>query len=411
MSIIFDVKRKISFLAMSGCTMGTFFLPIGVANAASHSTTWKGEISFDQAVYRCEDQGINEIVVSGHVHLMSPEDADPYNKNIKTLSVKCPNLTFTEGSKITSISALDIRITGTTSGPVFIENTRGLMGQGKDAPLTPDIWNDRKMTNGKMGGTGGAGGNASGCVAGDVAASDGKPGAPGEGGADGKTYTAPKGANGLPGAAAGAIVLISKQYAEGTTIQILAQGGNGGHAGQGGRGADGGDGGKGGTGGRGGSANRCHSAKRGGMGGPGGDGGDGGNGGPGGDGGRGGNGGKVTVLTSESGGFLPTALVTNEGGLGGDPGLGGERGEGGQGGEGGDGGNGGDGKSGIAGTKIDRKNPGSWGNAGAPGKPGKPGKPGPLGVPGADGDPGGRGGEWTAALPEDQFNLLLQPSN
>lgn len=373
----------------------------GVALAAP--VVWEGEVSLRG--YDCAREGRDGIVVKGSVTLVHPEDK-AHSDPAQEINISCQSLTFEQGSELSSLSGMYIRIDGTSSGPIKLINTRGI--KGKDAAPTPDIWEPRKMANGGNGSGGGNGRNATGCE--KLWESRGsKPGGAGERGANGASgllFTAPAGANGQKGNSAADITFISRFLASGTTLEILAVGGDGGAGGRGGRGADGGDGGSGGTGGNGGAASSCHTADHGGNGGNGGDGGDGGNGGPGGDGGDGGNGGNVLTAIQEGSGTAVVPIIRNNGGRGGDPGPGGEQGLGGKGGNGGSGGYGGDGDGGIIG--LGKKGPGDPGLAGVAGKPGRPGKPGPWGQPGKDGQNGLIGKGFSGTLPAEALDKLFK---
>ncbi|MCP4220134.1 MAG: hypothetical protein GY765_36220, partial [bacterium] len=270
------------------------------ANAVE--TKWSGDVTLEK--FDCKIANVDGIVVSGPVKLTHPQDTDPYG-NIREIGIDCPSLTFEDGSSLTTISSLDIRISKITSGLVRIINTRGV--KGSNAAPAPELWKERKMPNGAAGSNGR---NASGCMINDHRSD---PGGRGGNGTSGLNYKAPKGMPGKNGGTAGDVIFLSRAFAESTTIEITANGGDGGAGGLGGRGADGGDGG---NGGKGGDANECHSSSGGGNGG---NGGDGGNGGPGGNGGDGGNGGNVTAALQAGTGFAPTPAIKNSGGSGGEP--------------------------------------------------------------------------------------------
>ena len=388
-----------------------FTLFVFGSGGLSHADDQKWTGTLERDFVDCNNESVDRIIISGAVLLVHPQDKD-LSKDAKKISIFCPGLIFEEGSSLSTISFLDIRISDTTSGPVKILNTRGVRGSdGSNPPYSgadpnADIWALRKMPKAPDGGGAGNGDNARGCVL--IDDQDSSPGGRGGNGIAGQTganQPATGGEPGKNGTSAGDVVLISRKFAEGTTIDISASGGSGGAGGLGGRGTDGGEGGDGGHGGKGGNSSKCHLASRGGDGGTGGNGGDGGNGGAGGDGGNAGNGGRVTVL-KEDGGPAPAPVIANFGGTGGEPGLGGEQGRGGKGGQGGAFGYGGDSSGGVFG-KIDRKGEGGQGNNGEWGKVGMDGQPGPIGQRGKDGQNGEIGRGLTGSITGDQIKDLL----
>ncbi|CAN7504872.1 hypothetical protein [Neorhizobium tomejilense] len=339
--------------------------------AHAEPAVWSGEIPLDGG-YDCKLANAEGIVVRGNAVLVNPNDSLT-NGIVLKISIQCPSLVFEPGSELRSISALDIRIGGTSSGPILIRNTRGY--NGLDASPTRDIWASRKMRNGEPGRSGTNGQDARGCLFNDRQSSTGQNGQSGQAGESGRLFVASAGANGENGGTGGDITFVSRFLAPGSTLTIISNGGAGGDGGRGGRGADGGDGGNGGNGGKGGSANDCHSASRGGNGGNGGNGGDGGDGGPGGHGGHGGNGGDALVLIQS---VVPSNFVPNISTLGGVPGLGGLGGEEGRGGRSGHSGTGGAAEIGFA----------QNGELGINGKAGMNGLPGPVALAGKSGQVG-----------------------
>lgn len=358
---------------------------------------WTGEITLRG--FDCRREHRDGIIVRGAVTLMHPDDSLAEG-SIKQVVVVCSALAFDPGSEIRSISSLDIRIDGTSTGAIKLVNTRGVNGNA--AAQTPDIWATVKMAKGESGRSGADGRDASGCVGMDDHLSEnGGNGGRGGDGISGQLYAAAKGASGQKGGTSGDVVFISRFLAAGTTVEISAIGGDGGAGGLGGRGADGGDGGDGGKGGRGGFANSCHTASGGGNGGYGGNGGDGGGGGQGGNGGDGGNGGNVIVAIME-GSASEAPKILNHGGAGGSPGKGGEPGVGGDRGHGGVGGSGGDvASSAPFGSGAPRA-------SGAPGLDGAASQNvGALGVWGLDGSHGRIGQGFTGTLPQNQLDKLF----
>jgi len=365
--------------------------------SVAQNVTWSGQVQTDG--YDCKLANKAEIVVDGPVTLLHPMDKDAH-ANPRDITIDCEKLTFKPGSSLSSMSNLDIRISGLTTGPVRIISTRNV--RGDDAKPTPEIWGVRKLMDGGPVGEGRHGDNAN-CNPLDSHTSEG--GWTGPRGNDGETglhYAAPKGESGRSGTTSADVVLLSGSFGPGTTIEVTAIGGDGGAGGRGGRGANGGDGGTGGVGGHGGDGCETRDGSNGGTGGRGGDGGDGGNGGPGGDGGDGGNGGSVTVGLLEGAGPAPTPKITNRGGTGGDPGLGGERGEGGKKGVGGPGGCGG------SGSKLGFGRPGDCAGKGQEGLDGRPGLPGPIGQRGKDGQKGRIGSGFVGTLPKEAFEKLIK---
>lgn len=374
-------------------------------SANADSIVWTGNLQFSD--YSCSALNKDEIVVRGAVTVVNPVDIDPHKPPAK-VSILCDKFTFEKDASLSSISSMDIRISKVTSGPVKLVSLRGV--KGDDAKDTPEIWGVVKMKHGGPVGRGANGDDAQ-CKIGDSHdSSSGKKGPRGNDGEDGRQIVAPKGASGLAGGTASDIVFLTASFAPGSSVEVTAVGGGGGSGNRGGRGADGGDASDGGIGGKGG--NSCstagidtHSASDGGPGGDGGNGGHGGNGGPGGDGGPGGNGGSVTIGLLEGNGSVPTPVISNGGGIGGDPGVGGERGEGGKRGEGAVGGCGGSGYSGPLG--IGGTPGGHCAGAGQPGKNGDPGDPGPIGQKGKDGDPGHIGPGFAGTLPKAVWQTLV----
>lgn len=371
----------------------------------NNKLTWSGTQEVD--FFDCKSVGVIELVISGTVDLVHSETTNPYRTPQK-ISVRCNKLTFLAASKISTISALDIRIGEVASGPIHIVNMRGQ--RGEDGNSDPAILSSRKMASGDNGANGGNGKNAlcrfRGLKFVSEASTNGGAGAHGKVGQSGHEYAAPKGAAGRAGSNAAPIIFVARQFAPETSVTIEAVGGDGGMGGEGGRGADGGDGGNGGQGGKGGNAASCRTASNGGNGGNGANGGDGGNGGEGGNGGDGGDGGDVAVFW-QVGGLNPVfPIVTNQSGTGGLPGAGGQPGNGGLGGNEGKAGCGGSGSSGVLGD-IDRKGGGKCAGAGVPGKPGNPGARGPNGAPGED----GRNGEYfrpsVGPAPKDKIDALI----
>lgn len=129
------------------------------APAFAEPIVWSGEIRLSG--YDCKVAHRDGIVVRGAVLLIHPDDATPAGP-IKEIGIRCPSLVFEAGSELQSISALDIRIDGTSSGDIRISNIRGY--NGDDAPLTPEIWAPLKMRNGDNGVPGGNGNSARGCL-------------------------------------------------------------------------------------------------------------------------------------------------------------------------------------------------------------------------------------------------------
>lgn len=375
-------------------------LLIAPSQLSAQQIKWSGDLTFSQ--FSCSAQSATEILVTGTVRLIHPDDKDLLAPGA-WIKIYCDKITFAPGALITSISNLDFRISDTVAGPVNIRGERGI--SGKNADPTPGIWEARKAVNGTNGGHGSNGDSAQFSSIkypfgrGADAGGGGGSGTKGQNGQPGS-----KGASGRIGAGAAHVNIFAGAFAQGTTISVVSRGGNGGNGGRGGRGEDGGDGGAGGTGGDGGNAALPdHPGARAGNGGNGGDGGRGGDGGPGGDGGDGGRGGDIIVGLKDGGG-LPVSQPSfdNQGGRGGDPGPGGEGGTGGEGGGPGAGGNGGDG------TKfVWTVGEGDNGLAGKPGVKGENGKIGPIGIPGKDGPPGKIGdGKW-GILPLEMFKNLM----
>jgi hypothetical protein len=380
------------------------FFAFNPRHSLAADQVWSGDKQLQ--AFDCATDKIDRLVIRGTVRLIDSSDQD-LSKDPHTIKIICDNLKFESGADLKSVSSMDIRIGGTTEGPVRISNERGK--DGAKAPDTPDIWSIRKMQDGPDGGYGGNGRDAKKCIEFGHGSDPGGRGGDGQPGQSGLLYSAPPGASGKNGISAGEVVFVTRQFASGSTLDISAPGGRGGNGGRGGRGADGGIGGIGGTGGKGGNASDCHTASRGGDGGTGGRGGDGGNGGVGGDGGNGGNGGNVTTI-KQAGGYDAPAVISNKGGIGGDPGLGGEKGLGAKGGKGGQFGFGGGGDCGFFGCdiKVDPKGPGGTGNAGGRGADGKDGVDGPLGNPGHDGDDGHIGHGFAGNATQEQIDKLIK---
>lgn len=369
----------------------------------SKEVTWSGKKEITE--FDCLSQGVDRIVVQGKLNLVHPEDTDVYNKPSK-IRIICEEMHFNEGSELTSISTIDIRIDGTASGQILIKGTRGVKGDNGVTP--PGHLSRRKAGNGPNGGPGANGQDARCRMRG--LKFDNRGSTRGGRGIDGGTGQqggrGAGGAHGRPGVDGANVIFIVRRFAPGTTVRVHADGGNGGRGDKGGRGIDGGDGGIGGPGGRGGSASSCRSASNGGDGGNGGTGGNGGDGGPGGNGGNGGDGGDVYVVWQEGGLNGATTLIFNDGGLGGQPGPGGEPGQGGRGGEHGSAGCGGSGSSGVFGS-IDRKGGGKCAGIGRVGRDGQPGQPGPPGTPGEDGKKGRTKEPVEGSAPIDKLNELI----
>ena len=214
--------------------------------ALADSVVWSGEIQFGN--YTCGNANKDEIVVHGDVKIVNSKDVDP-NKPPLVVPIQCEKLTFETGSSLSSMSAMDIRISKVTSGPVKLVSLRGI--RGGDAKPTPDIWAPVKMKHGDPVGPG-PGGHGAKCDpfdSHDSTVGGGGPG--GNGGEDGHKFKAPKGAYGDPGATASDITLLTASFAPGSSVEVTAIGGDGGAGGRGGRGADGGDASDGGPGGTG----------------------------------------------------------------------------------------------------------------------------------------------------------------
>ena len=354
----------------------TIAAPAWIPTASSVRWTDKTIILDD---YDCASDGKDGIVVKGTVILTHP---NPLPNQPQVIRVNCPNILFENGAVLRTSDQLHIRILTLASGPVKIANTRAVMGA--NALPTPEIWATRVARNGTNGGDGHRGDDAETSLKGNWSADGGSAGERGRDGDLGQIGVL--GAPGFGGTTSAKIQFRVKAFADGSTVEIVAVGGNGGRGGKGGKGMDGGHGGNGGNGGRGGDGNAVHDAASGGNGGNGGDGGDGGNGGQGGSGGPGGNGADIAVYMFE-GGQPPAGIQLNaDGGMGGPGGEGGDFGLGGLGGKGGQAGCGGNGYNGLY-----RKGDGSCGTNGVPGRDGKDGKKGPPGVYGADGHPGNIG--------------------
>ena len=248
--------------------------------ALADSVVWSGEIQIND--YLCSHFNKDEIIVHGDVKIANSKDADPYKPPL-IIPIQCEKLTFESGSSLSSMSAVDIRISKVTAGPVKLVSLRGI--RGGDAKPTPDIWTRVKMRRGDAVDPGRSGNNANCDPLNSHDSTVGGDGPRGNDGEDGHKFKASKGAYGDPGATASDIALLTASFAPGSSVEVTAIGGDGGAGGRGGRGADGGDasdGGLGGTGGKACGGANAHSASNGGAGGPGGNGGNGGNGGPGG---------------------------------------------------------------------------------------------------------------------------------
>jgi hypothetical protein len=380
------------------------FLSFSIAAqiAQAQVIAWTGQVTVESGLFDCAAVGAQEIVVQGDVNLRHPRDVDVFGPG-ETIRVRCERLVFRPGSSLTSVSSLEMRISGAVSGPVQIRGERGAAGANADP--TPDIWASRTGARGNDGRSGSNGRNAL-SSSWDYPlgrnADSGGSGDNGGRGADGARGST--GAHGSHGANGNHIRIFAGDFGPGTTVSITTRGGAGGLGGRGGRGENGGDGGTGGAGGEGGDGDPPNrKGARGGNGGNGGDGGRGGNGGQGGDGGNGGRGGDV-IVGLRDGGAPPAEAPTIdvEGGRGGDPGRGGEQGTGGFGGQPGPGGDGGDGDRFVWGIGG-----GAGGRAGAPGRRGQDGLPGPMGTPGKDGERGRIGdGRW-GVLPTELFRTLM----
>lgn len=388
-------------LLAASCTV----VLLAVCPALSADVVWEGTVKISH--FECGEEGNDKIVIRNMVTLVHPEDKAVVDE-AKRISIVCPFLQFDNGSSLNTLSALDIRIGDTTSGPVVIINTRGV--RGKDGANPPhkgndpaeDIWARKVGAEGEGGDDGQNGRDGSGCdLVGGYDSEPGGNGSVGLVGQDGGELGVARGESGQDGSSAADVILISRKFGEETTIDITANGGDGGNGGTGGRGADGGRGGRGGNGGRGGEASACHAASQGGDGKPGGPGGNGGDGGTGGDGGSGGNGGSVTIL-AEEGGPVPEVVVTSRGGRGGRGGFGGEPGAGGPGGDGGLYGPGGHGHKGLV-PGIDDH---SEGGPGINGGQGDPGTSGLSGLVGRDGFRGRIGRETSGFVTAEQLKDL-----
>jgi hypothetical protein len=309
------------------------------------------------------------LVIDGVVEIAHPKENIMAAKPQRLL-IKCETVHFTPGSKLFTLSSLNLMIQKKISGDINIQSARGVNGGegtiGK--PIT------EKALIGLSGSNGNSGKGAD-CATGK-SAQDGASGnfaQHGQTGRDGNT-----GSEGLEGTHASSIRLDVAEIEEGSSLYISSLGGSGGQGGTGGRGQDGADGGIGGSGGSGGSTDAVcvwAQAGNGGRGGNGGHGGNGGNGGSGGKGGRGGNGGRVEIWISKPLPSLANKDIDANGGRGGDGGFGGSFGEGGKGGEGGSGG-----RKGYSVT-----NNGSSGSDGVKGTDGVRGMIGPMGAQGGDG--------------------------
>ncbi len=382
-------------------TITVLLLVTNVAYANERKWTGKHEVE----TFDCATNGTSKLIIDGTLKLVHPDDNDQFSP-AKKIRIFCKNIHFNESSKLISDSAIDIRIDEVASGHIFIQSTRGI--EGPVGKTTPDALADRVMDQGSTGGTGPGGRHAKCRWRGfkfiSSSSTGGSTGGTGGRGAHGTTYVAPKGASGRTGASGADVILITRTFADGTTVNIKTEGGKGGKGGKGGTGATGGKGGTGGIGGRGGDAASCRTASHGGTGGTGGQGGNGGDGGPGGDGGNGGNGGDVRVFWQQ-GEQGTNPLIFNKGGLGGLPGDGGKPGEGGLGGDPGRGGCGGSGSSGVLG--INPHGAGNCAGVGGRGQRGLRGKRGPLGQFGKDGEAGLRELPTTGPVPEDKINDLI----
>lgn len=331
------------------------------------------------AYYNCFEN--DRIVISGNVSLVHP-DENPLNKKSQKVIIKCPNVHFSNGAKLTTDSELGMYVTNDLSGDVWIENTRGKKGKvGSDELSVP-----LKNKTGKNGSSGSKGESAvcSFDFSPPKAGSAGSFGNPGRSGKIGQN-----GANGENGSDAGRIILEATSVLPNTSVYLSAVGGEGGNGGLGGNGGDGGNGGSGGKGGRGGHG-YCfgiwaYDGANGGAGGNGGDGGHGGNGGAGGNGGLGGNGADIrfwVVNPTKYQDYFHVNLDMNT--AGGEGGIGGAGGKGGAGGTGGPGGEGGSGGDSLPVVTSD----GDRGPNGKPGINGDDGIDGPKGQNGAAGRDG-----------------------
>jgi hypothetical protein len=194
--------------------------------------------------FSCSIEKVDKIIISGAVKLNHPKDMDPF-QSASTINIDCANLTLEQGSSLSSISSIDIRIDDTTSGPVKIVSTRGVKGadgpSSKDpkAPASDDIWAFRKMQNGPKGPDGGGGRDAKKCIEVSHGSDPGGRGTDGTPGQSGLLFKAPKGPSGKNGAPASDITFITRRFAPGSTVELSALGGQGGTGGRGGRGADG----------------------------------------------------------------------------------------------------------------------------------------------------------------------------
>lgn len=327
----------------------------------------------------CEAQGHSGLVIEGIVTITHPRaNSDKAEK----IEITCPFILFREGAELQSKDELFIKVPIQISGPVRIVSTRG--EAGKPALETPEIWEIRKKPKAGTGGDGRNGDRARTNLGGDWDAEDGGVGGTGGQGHDGDDGRV--GNPGLGGLTASRIQLTVGDFADGSTLEMHADGGNGGPGGKGGRGEDGGDGGVGGQGGRGGDGNELHDGNTGGNGGRGGDGGDGGDGGAGGVGGPGGNGADVWLFMV-NGSQSPAGIdMTANGGSGGVGGEGGDPGMEGVGGKGGPPGCGGSGGR-FVGIRVNRDGScATSGSDGANGVPGQKGPPGAFGVRGSNGN-------------------------
>jgi hypothetical protein len=123
-----------------------------------NQVVWDGVLELD--VFDCGREGVGKIVVSGEVVLVHPADVGNAGiQSIKSIRISCPNLEFLTASRLSSKSSLDIRISDVSSGPIWIENTRGR--RGDDAPAVPEALLVRKMPKGSDGRRGNDGADAS----------------------------------------------------------------------------------------------------------------------------------------------------------------------------------------------------------------------------------------------------------
>ncbi len=128
-------------------------------SAFAEPAVWIGQVSLRG--FDCLKEKRDGIVIQGPVTLLHPDDLSP-DGPVQEIIIACTNLAFEPGSQLTSISKMDIRIDGTSSGAIKIVNSRGV--QGRDAPPTPEIWKPFKMRNGDNAGGGANGRDASGCA-------------------------------------------------------------------------------------------------------------------------------------------------------------------------------------------------------------------------------------------------------